>query len=149
MEERRKFWIVDQTTQEWVLFFHGEDDLSYTSPGWDFNASYGVLDVQLEENGAVVDYGNKKIRYVLPPPELQLKDFERLFDAFEPYQKHLQNDPEERTPKTIQARKNLLDITKKMGIQKLVWNNIVVPDNIDTTHPQYAPLIEWMEKRQF
>lgn len=151
MEERRKFWIVDQTTEEWVLFFRGEDDLSYSTsgPGWEFNASYGVLDIQLEENSAIVDYGKKQIRYVLPPPELNIKDLKKLFIGFVPYQRHLQKDPEERTQKTIEARKKLHNIIKKMGIQKLVWNNIIVPDNICTTHPQYTPLIEWMEKGQY
>ena len=66
----------------------GEDDfsLSTSGRGWEFEGSYGVREVTLEEDGLILSYGEKKVRYQLPLRNISSEELLKLNPFFEAFQ---------------------------------------------------------------
>lgn len=163
LEVRRKFFIYDLETGECILGFKGEDDYSIsTSRGWEFNGAYGVKDVILEEDGAIIVYGSKQVRYQLPLRDIssdELLELHPVFKIFQARKKQYwyemdwssdisipQEAIQESHRKMMAAWDELEKALVALGIREMVYWNMNLPKRIKGGKKQIEGLLKWLEK---
>ena len=164
LEIRRRFYVYDLKTGECILVFKGESDfsLSTAGEGWVSGGSYGVKEVTLEEDGLMVSYGEKKVRYQLPLRNISSEELLALNPSFEAFQKSKKQywhemdwasdvsipmeAIKESHHKMMLAWDELERVLVRLGIREMVFWNMILPKRIKGGKKQVDGLLKWLEK---
>ncbi len=84
LEERVRFEVHNVRTGELVLSFRGSVDYTYASPGWEFDGTDGVLEVELRADRALVHCGGEPRVYLLPPRAVSNAEIDALLAVYTP-----------------------------------------------------------------